>query len=238
MHMGKPLIQQRRGKGAPTWRSPRHRYSPRSSFKGFSGRGVLVELIRDASRTAPLAVVQTEEDVFVVPAATGVSVGQVVEAGEEAPAIPGNVVPLKNVPEGERVFCIELVPGDGGKLVRGAGGSAIVMGKDENRIRVKLPSGKIKLLHPECRAIVGTVAGTGIREKPILKAGKMFHIMKAKHRYWPRVSASSMNAFEHPFGGGRKHRHAGKPQTSPRNAPPGRKVGYIAARRTGRKRRK
>ena len=221
-----------------TWRSPKHKYSPRSSFKGFQGKGVVVDLIRDASRTAPLAVVKTEEDLFVIPAATGIEVGQVVEAGDDATAVSGNVVPLKNVAEGARVFCIELVPGDGGKLVRGAGSSAIVMSIDENKVRVKLPSGKIKLVSPRCKAIVGTVAGTGIREKPILKAGKKFHIMKAKHTYWPRVSASSMNAVEHPFGGGRKHRHAGKPQTSSRNAPPGRKVGYIAASRTGRKRRK
>jgi large subunit ribosomal protein L2 len=175
---------------------------------------------------------------FIVPAATGISVGQVIESGDTASATPGNVVPLKNVAEGDRVFCIEIVPGDGGKLVRGAGSSAIVMSKDEQRVRIKLPSGKIKLLPPRCKAIVGTVAGTGIREKPILKAGKKFHIMKAKHTYWPRVSASAMNAVEHPFGGGRKHGHAGKPQTSSRNAPPGRKVGYIAASRTGRKRRR
>jgi large subunit ribosomal protein L2 len=236
--MGKPLIQQRRGKGALTWRSPKHKYSPRSSFKGFSGRGVVVDLIRDASRTAPLAVVRTEDDAYVIPAVQGLRVGQVVESGDEAAAVPGNVVPLKNVAEGARVFCIELVPGDGGKLVRGAGSSAIVMSKDENFVRVKLPSGKIKRVSPRCRAVVGVVSGTGIREKPVLKAGKKFYMMKAKHTYWPRVSASSMNAVEHPFGGGRKHRHAGKPQTSSRNAPPGRKVGYIAASRTGRKRRK
>lgn len=199
---------------------------------------MVVDLMRDASRSAPLALVQTEEDMFVLPAAMGLSVGQVLETGDTAPATPGNIVPLKHVAEGDRVFCVELVPGDGGKLVRGAGSSAIVMSKDENQVRIKLPSGSIKLLSPNCRAIVGAVSGTGIREKPILKAGKKFHIMKAKHTYWPRVSASSMNAVEHPFGGGRKHRHAGKPQTSSRNAPPGRKVGYIAASRTGRKRRK
>jgi large subunit ribosomal protein L2 len=236
--MGKPLMQQRRGKGSPTWRSPRHKYSPRSSFRGFFGRGVVIDLMRDGSRSAPLAVVQTEEDMFVLPAAQGISVGQIIESGDNARASEGNIVPLKNVAEGDHVFCIELAPGDGGKLVRGAGASAVVMSKDEDKVRIKMPSGKIKIFLPKCQAIVGTVSGTGIREKPILKAGKMFHIMKAKHTYWPRVSAASMNAVEHPFGGGRKHRHVGKPQTSSRNAPPGRKVGSIAASRTGRKRRK
>jgi large subunit ribosomal protein L2 len=234
--MGKALNQQRRGKGSPTWRSPKHKFSPASGFRGLPGRGVVVDLMRDPSRSAPLAVIKHEGGELIVPAAHGLSVGQIIERGEEAAAVPGNVVPLRNVPEGGRVFCIELVPGDGGKLVRSAGSSAVVMSKEGGKVRVKLPSGSVKMLSPECNAVVGVVSGAGIREKPILKAGKNFHIKKSRHAYWPRVSASSMNAVEHPFGGGRKHRHAGKPQTASRNAPPGRKVGYIAAKRTGRKR--
>lgn len=233
--MGKPLNQQRRGKGSPTWRSPKHRYSPRSGFRGLHGRGVVVDLFRDPSRSAPLALVRHEEGELIVPAAYGLEVGQIIEVGGEAEPVPGNVVPLRRVPEGGRIFCLELSPGDGGKMVRAAGSSAVVMSKEGKKVKVKLPSGKLKELSPDCRAVVGVVAGAGIREKPILKAGKKAHIMRAKHRYWPRVSASSMNALDHPFGGGRKHRHTGKPQTASRNAPPGRKVGYIAAKRTGKK---
>ena len=105
----------------------------------------------------------------------------------------GNIVPLSNIREGEKVFCIELRPGDGGKLVRGAGGYATLMSKSENSVRLKMPSGKLKNFSPRCKAIIGVAAGGGIRDKPIMKAGKQFHIMKSKHTYWPRVSASAMN---------------------------------------------
>jgi len=198
-----------------------------------------MDLRRDALRTAPLAIVrfETGEEV-VIPAAEGMYVGQIIEAGEEAPVKPGNIVPLGKVPEGTKVYCIELQPGDGGKLARSAGNFCTVVSKEDGYVVVKLPSGKLKRIPAKARGIVGQAAGSGIKEKPILKAGKKFWIMKAKHKYWPRVAASSMNAVDHPFGGGRVHRHVGKPQTSPRNAPPGRKVGYIAARRTGRKKRK
>ncbi|MBR9689362.1 MAG: 50S ribosomal protein L2 [Candidatus Altiarchaeota archaeon] len=233
--MGKPLNQQRRGKGSPTFRSPKHRYAPRSGFGKLFGKGVVIDLMRDPQRSAPLAVIKHEDGETIVPAANGLSVGQIIDIGDDAISTKGNILPLKNIAEGEKVFCIELRPGDGGKLVRGAGGSAVIMSRDENGVRLKLPSGQVKMFLPNCRAIVGVAAGGGIRDKPIMKAGKKYHMMASKHTYWPRVSAVAMNAVEHPFGGGRKHGHAGKPQTSSRHAPPGRKVGYIAASRTGRK---
>lgn len=237
--MGKRLNQQRRGKGAPTWRSPSHRYLKAISLgRVAEKRGVVVDLRRDAIRSAPLAIVRFEDgEEIVLPAANGMYVGQIIEAGEKAEIRDGNIIVLGNAPEGTKVFCVELQPGDGGKLVRSAGGFATVVSKEDGYVVLKLPSGKLKKVPFNSRAIVGQVAGSGIKEKPILKAGKKYWIMRAKHKYWPRVAASSMNAVEHPFGGGRVHRHVGKPQTSPRNAPPGRKVGYIAARRTGRKKR-
>ncbi len=235
--MGKNLNQQRRGKGSPVWKSPSHRYLTAVSLgRQDEKKGVVVDLVRDALRSAPLAIIRFENgERVVLPAANGMYVGQVVEAGSSAALKPGNIVPLSAVPEGGKVYCIELRPGDGGKLVRGAGGFATVVSKDEKYVNVKLPSGKLKRIPARSRAVFGQIAAAGIRDKPILKAGKKYHIMRAKHRYWPNVAASSMNAVEHPFGGGRVHRHAGKPHTSSRNAPPGRKVGYIAARRTGRR---
>jgi len=102
---------------------------------------------------------------------------------------------------------------------------------------VKLPSGATKLLKDACRATIGVVAGGGRIEKPFLKAGKKFHWMRAKGHKYPRVRGVAMNACSHPFGGGR-HQHPGKPTTVSRHAPPGRKVGHIAARMTGRKEKK
>uniref|UniRef100_A0AAZ3SF89 Large ribosomal subunit protein uL2 n=1 Tax=Oncorhynchus tshawytscha TaxID=74940 RepID=A0AAZ3SF89_ONCTS len=79
----------------------------------------------------------------------------------------------------------------------------------------------------------GVVAGGGRIDKPILKAGRAYHKYKAKRNSWPRVRGVAMNPVEHPFGGG-NHQHIGKPSTIRRDAPAGRKVGLIAARRTGR----
>ena len=90
-----------------------------------------------------------------------------------------------------------------------------------NYVRFKTPSVKL-----------GKIAGSGKKEKPLVKAGKKYHIMKAKGKLYPRTSGVAMNAVDHPFGSGRG-RHAGKPLTAPRFAPPGRNVGKIKAKRTG-----
>jgi len=199
--------------------------------------GVVMSLERDAIRSAPLAFIEfTNGEKLWVPASKDMYVGQKILAGGKAPLSEGNWVELGRLREGQKVFCLELRPGDGGRVVRTAGNAATVLSREGDNIKVKMPSGKVKVLDARCRAIIGTVAGMGTKEKPILRAGSQFHIKKAKHAYWPRVSASAMNAFEHPFGGGRKHGHASKPQTSSRRAPRGRKVGYIAARRTGKRR--
>lgn len=84
-----------------------------------------------------------------------------------------------------------------------------------------------------CRAMVGIVAGGGRTDKPLLKAGRAFHKYRVKRNEWPRVRGSAMNPVEHPHGGG-NHQHIGHPSTVRRIDPAGKKVGLIAARRTGR----
>ena len=236
--MGKRLNQQRRGRGTQVWRSPSFKYAPAKGMgrKG-SKQGVVMEISRDSLRSAPVALVEfvSGEKIW-VPAAQGLYVGQKIQVGDDAPVSPGNMVKLSRVPEGRKVFCLELKPGDGGRMVRTAGNFATVLSKEGDQVKVKLPSGSIKYLSNRCKAIVGSVAGMGSKDKPVVKAGVHYHIKKAKHRYWPRVSAGAMNNFEHPFGGGRKHCHIGMPQTASRHRPPGRKVGSIAAKRMGRKR--
>ena len=81
--------------------------------------------------------------------------------------------------------------------------------------------------------MVGQVAGGGRTEKPLLKAGSAYHKYKVKRNCWPKVRGVAMNPVEHPHGGG-NHQHIGHPSTMSRMAPPGMKVGLIAARRTGR----
>lgn len=99
--------------------------------------------------------------------------------------------------------------------------------------RIKLPSGAKKIVPSSCRAMIGQVAGGGRTEKPMLKAGNAYHKYRVKRNCWPKVRGVAMNPVEHPHGGG-NHQHIGHASTVRRDAPPGQKVGLIAARRTGR----
>jgi large subunit ribosomal protein L2 len=98
-----------------------------------------------------------------------------------------------------------------------------------------MPSKKEIWLDGKCRATIGEVAGQGRLDKPIVKAGKKWHMMKARNKLWPRTSAVKMNAVDHPFGSGRGKRI--KSKIAKRNAPPGARVGHIRPSRTGRKKR-
>ena len=120
-----------------------------------------------------------------------------------------------------------------GKFARASGVSATLLTHDRNAAVVQLPSGEMRRLSPECRATVGVVAGGGRTEKPFVKAGNKHHKMRARGSKYPRVRGVAMNAVDHPFGGGGRQ-HPGKPKSISRDAPPGRKVGDIASKRTGR----
>merc|ERR1712002_291961 len=98
---------------------------------------------------------------------------------------------------------------------------------------VKLPSGSKKVIPSANRAMIGCIAGGGRIDKPILKAGRAYHKYKVKRNSWPKVRGVAMNPVEHPHGGG-NHQHIGKASTVKRGASAGRKIGLIAARRTGR----
>ena len=164
----------------------------------------------------------------------GIRVGDIVNSGEEAGIKPGHIMPLKAIPEGTAIFNIESQPGDGGKFVRTSGTFAKLVGRMGNKVAIKLPSGKTKEFNPESRACIGIIAGSGRLEKPFLKAGKKYHAMRAKNKLYPKVQGTSMNALSHPFGGSSSHTK-GRPTQAPRNAPPGRKVGKLAPRRTGKR---
>ncbi|MCX8175865.1 MAG: 50S ribosomal protein L2, partial [Candidatus Bathyarchaeota archaeon] len=95
---------------------------------------------------------------------------------------------------------------------------------------------KTAIVNNNALATIGVVAGSGRTDKPFMKAGEKYYLMRSRGIKWPRVRGVAMVAASHPFGGGR-HRHVGKPSTVSRHAPPGQKVGLIAARRTGRAKR-
>ncbi len=196
-----------------------------------------MELIHDPGRYVPLARVVTEDGrEFLTPAAEGVYVGKIIEIGPQAKPEPGNILPIGSVPEGTMVFNVELRPGDGGKLARQAGSYALVLGRTGAKTRIRLPSGKEKDVPNGSRVTIGIPAGAGRTEKPIMRAGNAYYKWKVKARKWPRVRGVAMNAVNHPFGGG-SHQRRSHPSTVARETPPGRKVGHIAARRTGRRKR-
>ncbi|SFR93833.1 LSU ribosomal protein L2P [Halomicrobium zhouii] len=236
--MGRRIQGQRRGRGTPTFRAPSHRYkadlSHRNVEDGDVVNGTVVDIEHDPARSAPLAAVEFEDgDQRLVLAPEGVGVGDNLQVGVSAEIEPGNTLPLAEIPEGVPVCNVEANQGDGGRFARASGVSAQLMTHDRNVAVVKLPSGEIKRLDPQCRATIGVVAGGGRTEKPFVKAGNKHHKMKARGTKWPNVRGVAMNAVDHPFGGGGRQ-HPGKPKSISRNAPPGRKVGDISSKRTGR----
>lgn len=235
--MGKRIIVQRRGRGSPTWRTPDHlhiapaRYPLLDLTKSY--KGVVQDLLHDPGRWVPLAEIKLETGhVFHIPAVEGMYVGQVITIGPDAEISNGNILPVGLIPEGTQIANVEKTPGDGGRYARSSGAYAIILGKSGDRVKIQLPSGKVVEVLSNARAIVGVIAGGGRLEKPLLKAGAAFYKWKAKSCWWPRVRGLAMNPVSHPHGGGR---HVGRPTTVARTTPPGRKVGHIAARRTGRK---
>jgi large subunit ribosomal protein L2 len=203
---------------------------------GTEGAGVITAILDERGRSAPLAQVRFGNNRYTyLPAVAGMEVGKEISLGSTARPVQGNMLPLSAIPEGTRVCNIELRPGDGGKFVRASGTSAVLFSKADGNAILKLPSGKNILIHDNCRAMVGEIAGGGRREKPFLTAGARHHAMRASGRVYPRMRGIAMAVVYHPFGGGR-HQHPGKSTSTSRNAPPGRKVGLIAPRKTGRKR--
>lgn len=231
--MGKRIIQQARGKGGPAYRVPAQAYRYRIKYPMKTGEAEIVELIHSAGHSAPLAKTRIQNETFYNPACDGVWVGQKIMIGSKD-IVPGNIVMLQDIPIGTRIFNIELHPGDGGKMMRSAGSSAVVSKVlEHNRILVTMANKKEIQLSKECRATIGVVAGDGRTLKPFVTAGKKFFKMKTRNKLWPRTSAVKMNAIDHPFGSGRGKRI--KPKIAKRNAPPGARVGHIRPRRTGRR---
>ncbi|MFH1591552.1 MAG: 50S ribosomal protein L2 [archaeon] len=237
--MGKNLIQQARGKGGPTYRAPSFRWKGaaklRRSVDGLMS-GEVKDIIRCQGHSAPLCKVtwaDGDQSISICP--EGIRVGQEVSLGAQQDYRTGHSSCLGDIPEGTLIFNIESQPGDGGKFVRASGTFAKIVAKAPDSVTVLLPSKKRKNFNRKCRASVGIVAGGGRTDKPFVKAGKKYHAMKAKNKLYPSVSGNSQNAVDHPFGGS-SSAHKGRPTIAPKNAPPGRKVGKLHPRRTGKKR--
>ena len=205
--------------------------------------GVVSDIVHERGRTAPLAFVsmldRTENEKIekvILVAVEGMYTGKVLQFGDNVPLEIGNVMKLKNIPDGTIVCSIEKKPGDGGAIAKTSGSYASVVGynAEKNETRLKLPSGIKKVVSSECRAIIGMIAAGGVHEKPLLKASRAYYLHKAKGKLglWPKVRGVAMNPVDHLHGGG-NHQHIGRSSCVSRDAPSGQKVGQIAARRTG-----
>ncbi|MFA5857160.1 MAG: 50S ribosomal protein L2 [Candidatus Pacearchaeota archaeon] len=231
--MGKRTTGRAKGKGSLTFQIRKRAYVFRIGYPKIetAGNGKIIKLVNSLAHSCPLAKIQIGNEFFYSPAADGVYEGQEIEiCGKNAEK--GNVMKLKDIPQGTKIFNVEKFPGSGGKILRSSGTSGFVMNKDKNKVEVIIKRRKI-ILNENCRATVGVASGDGRVLKPIVKAGKKHHMMLSKGRKWHRTSPIKTNALDHPFGGGRGKRI--KSKIAKRNAPPGAKVGHIRPRRTGRK---
>lgn len=231
--MAKRIIQQRRGRGTSTYRVSKKAFRYKVQYpKNLSGEGIVIKLFNSGAHTAPLAKIKYSKGIFYLPAFKGMIEGQKINLeGKEIKE--GNILKLKDIPLKTLIYNIESRPGDGGVFIKSAGNAAEINKIIGSQIFIVMPSKKERKFHENCRATIGVVAGSGRLDKPIVKAGKQFHIKKTKSKLWPRTSPIKMNAIDHPFGSGRGKNP--KSKIAKRNAPPGRKVGLLRPKRTGKK---
>ncbi len=232
--MGKRIIQQRRGKGGHTYKTREKAGKLRPGYiSDANGEFECIKLIASIGHSVPIAKFMNKEGkIFYNFAVDLLYVGQKIAFDRHN---AGDIARLGDLKNGTEIFNIEHNPKDGGKFVRSGGGFATIMAKEGDVVKIMMPSKRTKKFNVNCRATIGRAAGDGRMDKPVLKAGRQFYIMKSKSKLWPRVSAVKMNAIDHPFGSGRGKRM--KSKIAKRNASPGKKVGLIRPSRTGRKKR-
>jgi large subunit ribosomal protein L2 len=169
----------------------------------------------DPNRSANIALlcyVDGERRYIVAP--RGVVVGQTLLSGPEAPIKPGNAMPIRNIPVGTTVHCVEMQPGKGAQLARSAGTSVQLLAREGSYAQLRLRSGEIRRVHIECRATIGEV---GNEEHSLRKIGK------AGANRWrgirPTVRGVAMNPIDHPHGGGEGRTGEGREPVSPWGTP-------------------
>ena len=152
----------------------------------------------DPNRTSNIALIQYEdgEKAYIL-APVGLKDGDKVVSGENVDIKSGNCLPIENIPVGTLIHNIELNPGQGGKMVKAAGGEAQLMAKEGEYAHIRLPSGEMRLVRAKCRATIGTIGNTDHSNVKIGKAGRTRHMGVR-----PTVRGSVMNPVDHPHGGG------------------------------------
>ncbi|MHB8792635.1 MAG: 50S ribosomal protein L2 [Thermoleophilia bacterium] len=169
----------------------------------------------DPNRSARIALLHyVDGEKRYIPAPLGLQVGTMLVSGPEADIKPGNSLPLSNIPVGTMIHCVELKPGRGAQMVRGAGTSAQLMAKEGKMANVRLPSGEMRLVEATCRATIGEVGNTTHENLSGGKAGRSR--WKGKR---PSVRGTAMNPVDHPHGGGEGKATAGRHPVTPWGVP-------------------
>lgn len=185
----------------------------------------------DPNRSARIARVKESNGTYhYIIAALGMRVGQTISSGSDVAIETGNRLPLKNIPIGSTIHAIEITPGKGAQMVRSAGNSAQLMGRDNGYAQIRLPSGEVRLILEICTASMGVIGNEQHQNIKIGKAGRNRHLGKR-----PGVRGVVMNAADHPHGGGDGGRHGiggGKNHGSAPKTPWGQKtLGFKTRRR-------
>jgi len=163
----------------------------------------------DPNRSARLALLHYRdgEKRYIV-AVVGLKVGDTVMSGPQADILPGNALPLRNIPVGTLVHNVELKPGRGGQLCRSAGAQAQLLAKEADRATLKMPSGEVRMVSVECMATVGQVGNLDHENVSVGKAGRT-----RWRGFRPTVRGTVMNPVDHPMGGGEGKGKGNHPMT-------------------------
>lgn len=169
----------------------------------------------DPNRSAHIALLcYTDGERRYIIAPRGVEVGQQLMSGSEAPIKPGNCLPLRNIPVGSTIHCVELMPGKGAQLARSAGASVQLLAREGSYAQLRLRSGEIRKVHIDCRATLGEVGNEEHNLRIIGKAGAI---------RWrgvrPTVRGVAMNPIDHPHGGGEGRTGGGRDPVTPWGVP-------------------
>jgi len=171
----------------------------------------VLEIQYDPNRTCHIALLEypNGQKRYIL-APVGLQAGAVVESGEKVEPKVGNCMPLASIPIGMEVHNIEMIPGQGGKLVRTAGGQARLMAREGNWATILLPSGEMRQVRVECRATIGQLGNVDHQNIKLGKAGR------SRHLGWrPHVRGKAMNPHAHPLGGGEGRSNGGRHPCSP-----------------------
>ena len=172
-----------------------------------NGTAKVVNLQYDPNRSANIALIEYEDgERRYILAPVGLKAGHIIMTGTGADILPGNALPINEIPVGTMIHNIELYPGKGGQLVRAAGVAAQLMAKENGMAQVRLPSGEMRYIRLDCMATIGQVGNTDHENIQIGKAGRK------RHMGWrPTVRGSVMNPNDHPHGGGEGKSPVGRP---------------------------